>query len=161
MRRVMLCPLQSGADSPVCQDFCGRQECLPHVGASAMPASHLSRRSFLAHSAAGAAALAAPSVLRAQNTNSRLNLGFIASGGRARANLSEMTRPGGVDVNIVALCDVNGQNLDQAAQKYPKARVYKDFRKLLDEAKDLDGIVVSTCEHTHAYASVPALQMGK
>src|SRR5947207_1304272 len=96
------------------------------VGAHSMPSSSLSRRSFLAHSAAGAAALATPAVLRAQNTNSRINLGFVASGGRARANLSEMTKPGGVDVNIVALCDVNGQNLEQAAQRYPKARTYKD-----------------------------------
>ena len=45
----------------------------------------LSRRSFLAHSAVGAAALAAPAVLRAQNTNSHINLGFVASGGRAIA----------------------------------------------------------------------------
>src|SRR5947209_3594144 len=127
-----------------------------------MSASSISRRRFLAQSAAvGAVALGAPALLRAQNTNSRLNLGFIASGGRARANLTEMTKQGGVDINIVALCDVNGQALEAAAQKYPKARLYKDFRKLLDESKDLDGVVVSTCEHTHAYAAVPTLQMGK
>jgi predicted dehydrogenase len=127
-----------------------------------MTASRLSRRSFLAQSAAvGAAALGTPAILRAQNTTSRINLGFIASGGRARANLAEMTKEGGVAVNIVALCDVNGQNLERAAQQYPKARLYKDFRKLLDESKDIDAVVVSTCEHTHAYAAVPALQMGK
>ena len=66
-----------------------------------------------------------------------------------------------MEVNVVALCDVNGQNLERAAQQYPKARTYKDFRKLLDEAKDIDAVVVSTCEHTHAYATLPALQMGK
>jgi predicted dehydrogenase len=121
-----------------------------------------SRRSFLAQSAAvGAAALGAPAILRALDTNGRINLGFIASGGRARANLNEMTKAGGVEVNVVALCDVNGQNLENAAKQYPKARLYKDFRKLLDESKDLDAVVVSTTEHTHAYAAVPALQMGK
>jgi len=126
-----------------------------------MSASRVSRRRFLAGSAAATAALAAPAILRALDTNGRINLGFIASGGRARANLSEMTKPGGVEINVVALCDVNGQNLEKAAQQYPKARLYKDFRKLLDESKDLDAVVISTCEHTHAYAAVPALQMGK
>src|SRR5947209_19483341 len=107
-----------------------------------MSASSISRRRFLAQSAAvGAVALGAPAVLRAQNTNSRINLGFIAAGGRARANLAEMTKQGGVEVNVVALCDVNGQNLEAAAQKYPQARLYKDFRKLLDESKDIDAVV--------------------
>jgi len=131
------------------------------VGDLAMSATKVTRRHFLAQSAAASAALAAPAVLRALDTNGRINLGFIAAGGRARANLGEMTKQGGVEVNVVALCDVNGQNLDAAAQKYPQARLYKDFRKLLDESKDLDAVVVSTCEHTHAYAAVPALQLGK
>jgi len=120
------------------------------------------RRRFLAQSAAAGAVLAAPRLLRAQNTNSRINLAFIGSGGRARANLNEMTKAGNkVEVNVVALCDVNGQNLDSAAARYPKARTYKDFRKLLDESKDIDAVVVSTCEHTHAYATLPALEMKK
>jgi predicted dehydrogenase len=128
-----------------------------------MPAAKTSRRRFLAQSAAlGATALGAPAVLRAQNTTGRLNLAFIGSGGRGGANLREMTRPDSkVDVNVVALCDVNGQNLDRAAEAHPKARKYVDFRKLLDESKDIDAVVVSTCEHTHAYATIPALQMGK
>jgi predicted dehydrogenase len=130
-----------------------------------MPSSRrsLSRRQFLAQTtAASAAMLGAPALLRAQNTTSRLNLAFIASGGRASANIREMTKPGSaVEVNVVALCDVNGQNLEKAGQQFPKARTYKDFRKLLDESKDIDAVVVSTCEHTHAYATVPALQMGK
>jgi len=126
--------------------------------------SSSSRRRFLAQSAAlaTAAVLPAPAILRAQNTSSRINLAFIGSGGRGGANLREMTRPDSkVEVNVVALCDVNGQNLDRAAQAHPQARTYKDFRKLLDEAKDVDAVIVSTCEHTHAYATVPALQMGK
>src|SRR6187401_1696373 len=101
------------------------------LGRIAMAAGQVSRRRFLAQSASvGATALGAPAILRALDTNGRINLGFIASGGRARANLSEMTKAGGVEVNIVALCDVNGQNLENAARQYPKARLYKDFRKL-------------------------------
>src|SRR2546421_173320 len=99
-----------------------------------MPASPLSRRRFLAQSAVTAAVLAAPAVLRAQGTNSRISLAFIGSGRRGGFNLDEMNKgASGVQINVVALCDVNAQNLEAAARKFPKARLYKDFRKLLDE----------------------------
>ena len=63
--------------------------------------------------------------------------------------------------NIVALCDVSEPLLDKAAVHYPRARRYRDFRKLYDRAADFDAIVVSTTEHTHAFATLPALQLGK
>ncbi|MEZ6088334.1 MAG: Gfo/Idh/MocA family oxidoreductase [Pirellulaceae bacterium] len=47
------------------------------------------------------------------------------------------------------------------AQQHPKARTYEDFRKLYDQADDIDAVVVSTSEHTHAYATMPALQLKK
>ncbi|HZN35908.1 MAG TPA: Gfo/Idh/MocA family oxidoreductase [Pirellulaceae bacterium] len=125
-----------------------------------MTASRQCRRRFLAQTAAvGVAALGAPALLRAQNTTSKLNIAFIGVGGRGRANLNEIARTGAE--NVVALCDVNGNNLEGAAQRFPSARKYRDFRKLYDESKDIDAVVVSTCEHTHAYATLPALQMGK
>src|SRR5438128_886265 len=90
----------------------------PPYGELAMSATNLSRRRFLAQSTA--AVLAAPAILRAQDTNSRLNLAFIGSGRRGGSNLDEMTKPGNaVQVNVVALCDVNAQNLDAAARKFP------------------------------------------
>mgnify|MGYP003341033665 CR=1 FL=1 len=63
--------------------------------------------------------------------------------------------------NIVALCDVNGKNLDRAAAKFPKVRKFADFRKVFDHASEFDAVVVSTCEHTHAFATMLALQHGK
>ncbi len=123
-------------------------------------ASRLSRRRFLAQSAAlGAAVLGAPALLRAQNLSSKINLAFIGVGGRGRANIGAIARTG--DENVVAICDVDGRHLDAAAQRFPNARKYRDFRKLYDESKDIDAVVVSTCEHTHAYATLPALQMKK
>jgi predicted dehydrogenase len=68
---------------------------------------------------------------------------------------------GGGAENVVALCDVNARNLDKAAQEFPAARKYADFRKLLDDANDIDAVVVSTTEHTHAFATLPALKLGK
>ncbi|HEX5105057.1 MAG TPA: Gfo/Idh/MocA family oxidoreductase [Pirellulaceae bacterium] len=124
-----------------------------------MPRNVHSRRQFITTTAAGVVALSVPAIGRAQNTNSRINLAFIGVGGRGGANLKEMTKT--ASENVVALCDVNGNNLDAMGERYPQARKYRDFRKLYDEAKDIDAVVVSTCEHTHAYATLPALQMGK
>jgi predicted dehydrogenase len=63
--------------------------------------------------------------------------------------------------NAVALCDVNEKCFGKAAKQHPSAKKYVDFRKLFDDAKSFDAVVVSTCEHTHAFATLPALQLGK
>ncbi|MCF6287351.1 MAG: Gfo/Idh/MocA family oxidoreductase, partial [Candidatus Hydrogenedentes bacterium] len=117
----------------------------------------VSRRRFL-QASAGAAAVtfAAPAIVRGQNLNSKLNIAIIGSGGRGGANLN-----GVKSENIVALCDVSLDNLNAAAAKHPKARKVRDFRKLYDHASEFDAVVVSTCEHTHAFATLPALQLGK
>ena len=66
------------------------------------------------------------------------------------------------DVRVVALCDVNQKNLDRAAGMFPERGTYVDFRELYaDKSDDIDAVVVSTTEHTHAYATLPALQLGK
>jgi predicted dehydrogenase len=61
----------------------------------------------------------------------------------------------------VALCDVFEPAVDRAAVSYPRARRYRDFRKLYDQAQEFDAVVVSTTEHTHAFATLPALQLRK
>lgn len=116
-----------------------------------------SRRTFLKTSAAAASALAAPGFLRARNANEKLNIAMIGSGGRGAANLK------GVETeNIVALCDVDANAIEKAAVRHPKAAKFTDFRQLFDKAaKDFDAVVVSTCEHTHAFATLRALQSGK
>src|SRR5207249_2732578 len=62
--------------------------------------------------------------------------------------------------NIVALCDIDDRYLDAAKQKYPRAKTYNDFRRLLDQ-RDIDAIVVGTPDHTHAVAAVAALKSGR
>lgn len=126
-----------------------------------MPASRtlsrLSRRQFLQTSAAAAStAIAAPAIVRGTNLNEKLNIAIIGCGGRGGANLQGVSSE-----NIVALCDVNDAAVAAAAQKFPKARQFADFRKVFDHAGDFDAVVVSTCEHTHAYATLPALQLKK
>ena len=63
--------------------------------------------------------------------------------------------------NIAALCDVDARHLGKAAEKFPKARQFRDFRKMIDEAKDLDAVVISTPHHIHALATARALRAGK
>lgn len=120
-------------------------------------ATFTSRRRFLRTAGLGAGAvLAFPAILRSQSPGSKLNLAIIGCGGRGGGNLAEVSSE-----NIVALCDVNERNLDAAAAKHPRARKYVDFRKLYDDAKDIDAVVVSCAEHTHAVATMPALKLKK
>jgi len=116
------------------------------------------RRQFLQASAvaAGASTFAAPAIVRGRNLNEQLNIAIIGSGGRGGANMRSVESE-----SITAVCDVNESNLNYAAKRHPKARKAVDFRKLYDHEKEFDAVVVSTCEHTHAFATLPALQLGK
>lgn len=75
--------------------------------------------------------------------------------GRAGEDLREVSSQ-----NIVALCDVDDRNLAVVAPKYPQAKTYNDFRRLIDQ-NDIDAIVVGTPDHTHAVAAVAALKSGR
>ncbi len=114
-----------------------------------------SRRQFLSAATAGLA-LGFPALLRAKNPNDKIAMAIIGSGGRGAGNMASVSGE-----YIAALCDVNQRNLDAAKQKHLQAATFTDFRKLFDKARDFDAVVVSTCEHTHAFATLLALQAGK
>ena len=120
-----------------------------------------SRRDFIGYAGAAACAvsLSRPRLARAQAPDKKLRLAFIGVGGRGLGNLNTITQD--PNVEVVALCDVNQSSLSSAHQRFDGARTYRDFRKLYEQADDIDGVVVSTAEHTHAYATMPALKMGK
>src|SRR5437870_6229381 len=107
--------------------------------------SSMTRRQFLYNSGivAGGLALAGKAAARPQSRrlspNEKLNLAIIGVGGRGAEDIKQVSTE-----NIVALCDVNENNLDAAAAKHPGARKYVDFRKLYDESKDIDAVVVAT-----------------
>jgi predicted dehydrogenase len=130
---------------------------LSPVPSDGLSAARPTRRQF-ARALAGAAvgALAAPAVLRGRNLNEKLRIALIGVGGRGAANLK-----GVASEEIVALCEVFEPALDRAAADYPRARRCRDFRRLYDHAGEFDAVVVSTTEHTHAFATLPALQLGK
>lgn len=119
-----------------------------------------SRRRFLQTSALAGASLAAvnipsPAISSDKAPSAKLNLAMIGPNGRGRANLDGIRGE-----NVVALCDVDAGRLDQVAGVAPNAKKFADFRKLLETVKDLDGICVSTPDHTHAPASVMGMRMG-
>lgn len=127
----------------------------------------ISRRRFLAGAGLAAGSLALPRVSFAQQSastqatrspNERLRIAFIGVGGRGGGNLHEVASFGD---EVVALCDVDQRHLDRAAAQFPQAKTYRDFRQLYADLKDYDAVVVSTPEHTHAYATLPALRAGK
>ena len=118
----------------------------------------MKRRTFLKNSAAVGAGLVVlkSGILRAGNSpNEKLNIAVIGVAGRGRANLN-----GVKGENIVALCDVDAKNLAKAAEQFPQAKTYVDWRKCLEQ-KNIDAVVCSTTDHTHAFVNVWAMNRGK
>ncbi len=121
-----------------------------------------SRRQFLASMAAATAV--SSTRLRAQESGSpsqKIRIAFIGVGGRGGGNLNTITKQDKVGVEVAAICDVNSQNLERAAMRFPDAQKFVDFRELYAKTDDFDAVVVSTTEHTHAFATMPALKAGK
>ena len=118
----------------------------------------MKRRTFLKQSAAAGAGLVVlkSGILRAGNSpNEKLNIAVIGVAGRGGANLNSVKSE-----NIVALCDVNEKNLASAAERFPRAKTYIDWRKCLEQ-KDIDAVVCSTTDHTHAFVNIWAMNRGK
>ncbi len=120
-----------------------------------------SRRRFLGQSAAITTGfwLGASSSSRAsQSPNEKLNIAFIAAGGRAEANIRTVKS---LQQNIVAFSDVDDQRAAKTYNANPNVPKFKDFRKMLDTVKGIDAVVVSTPDHMHAPASMTAMNHGK
>ena len=121
----------------------------------------MKRRKFIKGvSSAGIALTVVPSItvsgLGHIAPSDKLNIAAIGIGGKGKANLKNM-----VGQNIVALCDVDYDYANNVFETYPKAIKYQDFRKMLEEQKDIDAVVIATPDHTHTVAAAAAMQLGK
>jgi len=124
----------------------------------------MNRRRFIKASAAAAAGVGYFAVAdvtesraaRQNNPMNRLNIAIIGAGGQGASNLNNVAKE-----NIVALCDVDAHQARDAFSKYPNVPKYQDFRVMLDKQKDIEAVVVSTPDHTHAFAAIPAMNRGK
>ncbi len=117
----------------------------------------MKRRTFLKSTlATGAGLTILPSgILSGANSpNNKLNIALIGVWGRGRAHQKSIASE-----NVVAICDVNEHHLAEAAEKFPKAKKYVDWRKCLDQ-KDLDAVVCCTTDHTHAFVANWAMHRG-
>ncbi|MDB4227584.1 Gfo/Idh/MocA family oxidoreductase [Flavobacteriaceae bacterium] len=121
----------------------------------------MKKRDFLKTSAALASTALLPNSLFAlTKNNKRLRTAHIGVGGMGAADLASISSHSLVDV--VALCDVDSKNLAAAKTLHPSAKTYTDYRTLLTEMKeDIDAVVVSTPDHTHAPVSMMAMKMDK
>jgi predicted dehydrogenase len=124
-----------------------------------------SRRSFLA----GAAAVSAAGSLGLASCASRAPRPPRDPAGKARllvigvANRGADNLAGVASEDLRYLCDIDRQALAAAGQKFPSAKLVEDFRSVLGDAalcRELDGVVVSTPDHTHYPAAMMALQQG-
>ena len=122
-----------------------------------------SRRQFMKQMAVAGTALSFPAISysRVLGANDRLRVASVGTGGKGWSDL--IATAASPHVDVVALCDIDesAQFLGRAAEKYPKAQRFTDFRKLLDDHKAIDAVIVSTPDHMHAPVSLPAMQLGK
>ena len=87
----------------------------------------------------------------------KLNVAGIGVGGRGAADINACEGE-----NVVALCDVDSRQAGGTFKKFPNAKVYKDFREMLDkEGKRIDAVTIGTPDHIHAPAAIRAMKMGK
>ncbi len=123
------------------------------------------RRDFLHHAAmagaAGSLILAegpARALARPVAPNERIRFACIGVGGKGQSDTDDAGKNG----EIVALCDVDEKTLDKMAAKYPNAKKYFDYRKMLEDlGGKIDAVTVSTPDHSHAVAAAMAMRMGK
>ncbi len=114
------------------------------------------RRRFLLQStrsllAAGVWSTAGPA--SARSSLERLRIAAIGVANRGETNVLSVAKE-----NVVALCDVDRRYLDERRERFPDARTYADYRELLDRERDLDAVIISTPDHTHAHAAILALR---
>ncbi len=124
----------------------------------------ISRREFLQHGTAAAIGLTiVPNTVLGKShahiaPSDKLNIAAVGVGGMGNANLKNMEKTD----NIVALCDVDWDYAKDAFGRHPKAKKYRDFRRMYDEmATDIDAVLVATPDHTHAIVAATGITLGK
>lgn len=119
-----------------------------------------SRRNFIKKSALASSIFIVPRHVLGGNgytaPSDKLNIAGIGVGGRGASVLK-----GCESENIVALCDVDFSYASKTFKRYPDAKVYKDYRVMLDKQNDIDAVVIGTPDHTHAVITMLAMGKGK
>ena len=123
------------------------------------------RRDFLRQSAvlgalAGTGYFTSSSLAESKSPNEKLNIAFVGVSNRAAGNMGELF--GSSPENLVAFADVDTRFHAPVIEKFPGAKAFKDYRKMLDEShKDIDAVLVACTDHVHAPAAAMAMHLGK
>ncbi|WP_025762335.1 Gfo/Idh/MocA family protein [Dyadobacter tibetensis] len=120
----------------------------------------MNKRAFLKNAAALSSLAMLPTESWSFSADKRLRTAHIGLGAMGQEDLKSISSHTHVDV--VALCDVDSDVLAKVKSQFPKARTFKDYRVMLKEmSKEIDAVIVSTPDHTHAPASIMAMEMNK
>jgi predicted dehydrogenase len=120
----------------------------------------LSRRTVLKAAAAGLPAWLTAELRAADDPPKpaeKPKIALVGCGGRGRGVASGATKQG----TVVAVCDVDSKHAADAAKQFGGAKVYADFRKLLEAEKDVSIVVNGTPDHWHTLVNLAALRAGK
>ena len=142
-----------------------------------MKKREINRRQFLGGTAAalGAFTIVPRYVLGGRGytpPSEKLNVAGIGIGGVGKDNLARVAglkkdQTGEFKIedadgeNIVALCDVDEEYAGKVFERHPRAKKYRDYRRMLEKQKDIDAVIIATPDHTHAVIAMMAIQMGK
>ena len=122
--------------------------------------TRMSRRDFIGAATAVAAFTVVPRGVLGGPGNvppsEKLNIAGVGVGGMGKSNVRACKGE-----NIVALCDVDESYAGKVFQEYPNAKKWSDYRKMLDQQKDIDAVIVATPDHTHAVIAMAAMKRGK
>lgn len=88
-----------------------------------------------------------------------LYIAGIGAGGKGYSDLTGFAA--NPKAKIALLCDVDDRMAVKAREKFPEAKYYRDFREMLDKEKGIDAVSISTPDHTHAVATMAAINRGK
>lgn len=119
----------------------------------------LPRRSFLQSAAVAGFGLPLIRTNAFASKTDQLHIGCIGVGGKGWSDMMETAKS--PHVTIQSICDIDDgpKHLGRAAEQFPKATRYADWRVLLDREK-LDAVIVSTPDHMHAPIALSAIQRG-
>jgi predicted dehydrogenase len=120
----------------------------------------MKKREFLKTSAVLASAALLPASIWAKSNDRKLRTAHIGVGGMGLDDMKSITSH--KQVEVVALCDVDSKALANASKMFPNAKTFADYRVMLSQMPDMiDAVIVSTPDHTHAPASIMAMEAGK
>ena len=124
---------------------------------SSIKSQNIKRRSLIKSVSALALPTFMPKSVFGANEK-KINIAWVGFGNMGWGDLNNCANGN----NVVALCDCNPGTWERAKKKYPKAKFYKDFRKMLEEMGDqIDAVGVGTPDHTHFAITYMAMSMGK